>query len=682
MVGLHETAPSYHDERKHMSSMRYLLKVVLPLIILNMLAFLGYWLEPGGIEQTCPELKTYLDLISISLDLGNAILGSVLVSILAMPVMRFLKRPEGSTDAELEHVARRNLRMPDLAMLVMMLNGLILLIGEWTLHRAGGEAVIAVLTKVPLQDLASMLMFPLLVRLLALKPSSEAFRVIYAEYQKRGLSWPLYDIPLGPQLIALCCIIVAATVLFTTGVSANFAASTTQKDAIRAMEEMHTFVLNRLGAKDATLNDLRVQVDVLNADSRSRYAITDRNGTLLYNPKNITLFNNRWQSMNRIIREGIRNKDRFTGYDMVQGQVFCASAVNDTLALVSIYSIAEHSQGITGIIGNGLSNSAIVVILIIFVSLAIRNVISKPLKSLTERMSDLAAGQGDLTQRLQVTSADQLGMMSINTNRFIGVIERIVMDVRDTAMRVENATQEVQSGSQGLSQSTQEQAAAIEEVAATIEEMASAIKNTAANSEQGRSQTREIVTLAEQGGEIARALVKAMDEIKISSRKIGEITTTVNDVAFQTNLLALNAAVEAARAGEHGKGFAVVAEEVRALAQKSAQSAREIKTLIEDSLNKVDTGDRMVKQTYEALEKIVRSMEHLAQTIEEITVASTEQAGGVDEVNRAVSQIDTSTQNNASTVEELASTADALNIEARELGSLVKQFKVSEDRPD
>ena len=273
-------------------------------------------------------------------------------------------------------------------------------------------------------------------------------------------------------------------------------------------------------------------------------------------------------------------------------------------------------------------------------------------------------------------------MMSINTNRFIGVIERIVMDVRDTAMRVENATQEVQSGSQGLSQSTQEQAAAIEEVAATIEEMASAIKNTAANSEQGRSQTREIVTLAEQGGEIARALVKAMDEIKISSRKIGEITTTVNDVAFQTNLLALNAAVEAARAGEHGKGFAVVAEEVRALAQKSAQSAREIKTLIEDSLNKVDTGDRMVKQTYEALEKIVRSMEHLAQTIEEITVASTEQAGGVDEVNRAVSQIDTSTQNNASTVEELASTADALNIEARELGSLVKQFKVSEDRPD
>ena len=662
-----------------MSSIRYLLKIVLPLVGLNMLAFLGYWLEPGGIEQTCPELKAYLDLISISLDLGNAVLGTILIFIMARPVMRFLKRPEALSDTELEHVARRNLRMPDLAMLVMMLNGLILLIGEWTLHRAGGEAVIAVLTKVPLQDLASMLMFPLLVRLLALSPTNEAFRAIYAEYQKRGLTWPLYDIPLGPQLIALCCIIVITAVLFTTGVSANFTAGTMQKEAIRGMEEMQSFVLSRLDREKTSLDEMRTLVDALNAGGQSVYAVTDRDGTMLYNPKSLSLFNTRWQSMNRIIREGIKTNERFTGYDMVQGQVFCTSAVNGNLALVSIYSIARHSQGITGIIGNGLSNSVLVIILVIFVSLAIRNVISKPLKSLNEHMNDLAAGQGDLTQRLQVTSADQLGRMSINTNRFIDVVEQIVMDVKSTAMRVESATQEVQSGSQGLSMSTQEQAAAIEEVAATIEEMTSAIKNTAANSEQGRAQTREIVSLAELGGEIARGLVKAMDEIKIASRRIGEITATVNDVAFQTNLLALNAAVEAARAGEHGKGFAVVAEEVRALAQKSAQSAREIKTLIEDSLNKVDTGDRMVKQTHESLENIARRMEQLAQTIEEITAASTEQAGGVDEVNRAVSQIDTSTQNNASTVEELASTADALNTEARELGSLVKQFKVTEE---
>ncbi|HQP30818.1 MAG TPA: methyl-accepting chemotaxis protein, partial [Deltaproteobacteria bacterium] len=604
-----------------MSSMRYLLKIVLPVAGFNLMAFLGYWLEPGGIERTCPELKAYLDLISISLDTGNALLGSILIFALARPVMRFLERPEGLTDAELERVARRNLRMPDLAMLVMMLNGLILLIGEWTLHRAGGEAVIAVLTKVPLQDLASMLMFPLLVRLLALSPANEAFRRIYAEYQRRGLVWPLYDIPLGTQLIALCCIIVTAAVLFTTGVSANFAAGTVQKDAMRGMEEVQSYVLSRLDRDTATLADLKPHIDALNAGGKYVYAVTDRAGTMLYNPKDLTLFNTRWQSMNRIIRDGIKDKDRFTGYDMVQGQVFCTSAVNSNLALVSIYSISQNSEGITGIIGNGLSNSIIVIILVVFVAIAIRNVISKPLKSLNERMTDLAAGQGDLTQRLVVSSADQLGLMSINTNRFIDQIEQIVMDVKNTALRVEVATQEVQSGSQGLSQSTQEQAAAIEEVAATIEEMTSAIKNTAANSEQGRVQTLKIVGLAEQGGEIARALVKAMEAIKVSSRKIGEITATVNEVAFQTNLLALNAAVEAARAGEHGKGFAVVAEEVRALAQKSAQSASEIRALIEDSLNKVDTGDRMVMQTHEALENIAKSMEQLARTIEEITAS-------------------------------------------------------------
>jgi len=209
--------------------------------------------------------------------------------------------------------------------------------------------------------------------------------------------------------------------------------------------------------------------------------------------------------------------------------------------------------------------------------------------------------------------------------------------------------------------------------------MTSSIKNTAAHTEQSQSKTRDIMDLVGQGSTIANALVQAMNEIKLSSCKIGDITTTVNEVAFQTNLLALNAAVEAARAGEHGKGFAVVAEEVRALAQTSALAVREIKGLIEESIAKVDNGDAMGKQTDQALASIAHYMENLAQTIQEIAAASREQAGGVDEVNRAVSQIDTSIQNNATTVEELASTADALNAETSELGSLVKQFKVSEE---
>lgn len=256
-------------------------------------------------------------------------------------------------------------------------------------------------------------------------------------------------------------------------------------------------------------------------------------------------------------------------------------------------------------------------------------------------------------------------MLSINTNRFIEKLEQIISNVKGTALQVETVTQEVQMALIGSLHVHQKQAASIQQVAATIEEMSATIKNTAANSEQGRQQqTREIVVLAGQGSDIAHGLVEAMGEIKVSSRKIGEITATVNEVAFQTNLLALNAAVEAtARAGEHSKGFAVVAEEVRALARKSTQSASEIKTLIEDSLTKVANGDRMVQQTDEALEKIAQRMETLVHTMEEITAASTEQAGGVDEVQPGHQPDRHEHPEERLHGQGLASTADALRTE-------------------
>ena len=661
-----------------MSKNRYLIKLIMPLLVLNILPFLGYYLEPGSIAKTCPELKAYLDMVTILLDSANTIIGCTLIYLLARPVMRVLERTNEISDAELEKVAHRNMRMPDLAMLIMLLNGLILLTGEWILHRAGGEVAISVITKVPLQDTAVMLMFPLLVRLLSLSPANEAFLVLHAEYRRRGLKWKLQEIPLGTELIALCILLATAAVLFIAGVSANFTLETVQKSAIRNMEELHGITLEQLDRQQAGAAKLQPQIDRLNTAGESVFALASRDGELLYNPANLNLFNDRWQSMNSIIRDNIKNQERFSGYDMVQGQVFSISAINEQLSLISTYSIAENSEDITGIIGNAISNCILIIILVFFVAKAIRNIISRPLRSLTTRLENLAAGEGDLTQRLRVSSADQLGLMALNTNHFIENLEHIITNVKASAVTVETSTQEVQAGSQGLSQSTQQQAAAIEEVAATIEEMTSSVKSTAGNAEQGRSQTNQIVGLVDQGSNISRGLVQAMQEINASSRQISEIITTVNEVAFQTNLLALNAAVEAARAGEHGKGFAVVADEVRALAQKSANAAAEIKNLIEDSLQKVANGDHMVQQSDEALGKITDSIQTLSQTIEEIAAASGEQASGVDEVNRAIGQIDASTQNNASTVEELASSAESLNNEARTLGNLVKQFKVSE----
>jgi len=214
-------------------------------------------------------------------------------------------------------------------------------------------------------------------------------------------------------------------------------------------------------------------------------------------------------------------------------------------------------------------------------------------------------------------------------------------------------------------------------VAATIEEMTSTIKHTAANADEGRGKAKVMVDMANKTNTVSQALITAMSEMSSASKKIGDITVTVNEVAFQTNLLALNAAVEAARAGEHGKGFAVVAEEVRALAQRSADAARQIKVLIEDTVGKISAGDEMVKRSGEAIGEIIVHIETLSETMEEIATSSNEQARGVDELNRAVTQIDATTQQNAGTVEELSSTADAMNSEARELTQTVERFKVT-----
>ena len=301
-------------------------------------------------------------------------------------------------------------------------------------------------------------------------------------------------------------------------------------------------------------------------------------------------------------------------------------------------------------------------------------------RQISSSMMEIAQGEADLSKRLPVLSTDEVGEIAQWFNTFVENLEEVISKVKEAAVHVDVATKEVAAGAQGLSQATQEQASAIEEVAATIEQMTSSIKHNAENASEGRQKAMEMVRMANASGESAQELVRGMGEISEASKKIGDIIVTVNEVAFQTNLLALNAAVEAARAGEHGKGFAVVAEEVRALAQRSAEAARQIKSLIEDTVNKIAAGDSMVKKSGESLEQIIHHIQDLSQVMEEIAAASSEQASGVDELNRAISQIDTTTQQNASTVEELASTIDNLRAAAKVLADNASKFRTSFDQ--
>jgi methyl-accepting chemotaxis protein len=239
------------------------------------------------------------------------------------------------------------------------------------------------------------------------------------------------------------------------------------------------------------------------------------------------------------------------------------------------------------------------------------------------------------------------------------------------------AAQQLASASDAISSGAQEQAASIEETASTLEEITSAVKHNADSAQQAAQLAHASREAADKGGRVAADAVAAMKEVNQASRRIVDITSTIDEIAFQTNLLALNAAVEAARAGEQGRGFAVVASEVRNLAQRSASAAKEVKTLIEDSVSKVEAGYRLVETSGDALQQILGSVKRVTDFVGEIAAASREQSTGIDQVNTAVTQMDQVTQTNAAQTEELSGTAEELAQQGRQLLEVVAQFNLN-----
>ncbi len=284
---------------------------------------------------------------------------------------------------------------------------------------------------------------------------------------------------------------------------------------------------------------------------------------------------------------------------------------------------------------------------------------------------------GDLLAEIDIDQQDEIGQLAEALRGMAARLDEMARQIRLAAEDVARGTAEVHGSSEQLARSANDQAASVEEIAATIEEMTSSLKAAAMSAEDGRVKALSAIGLVNENVGRSREMASAMDEITAAAGKIRDITATVNEVAFQTNLLALNAAVEAARAGEHGKGFAVVAEEVRALAQRSAGSSREIRDLIETTIGKVQAGSQIVSQVAAAMEEINLTTLNLSQAMEEIAAANAEQASGVDELNRAIAQVDNGTQGNAAIVEELASNATAMQVAVGEMTDAVRFFKTS-----
>ncbi|WP_025138885.1 methyl-accepting chemotaxis protein [Achromobacter sp. DH1f] len=305
----------------------------------------------------------------------------------------------------------------------------------------------------------------------------------------------------------------------------------------------------------------------------------------------------------------------------------------------------------------------------------ISRTVLRPLHEASDHFEKISGG--DFTGRIDVRSTNEIGQLFGAIKRMQESLTRTVASVRRGVDEINVGSREISAGNTDLSSRTEQQAASLEETAASMEELASTVKQNADNARQANQLAASASDVAERGGSAVAEVVSTMQGISASSRKISEIVSVIDGIAFQTNILALNAAVEAARAGEQGKGFAVVAGEVRSLAQRSAQAAKEIKGLIEDSVTKVGAGSQQVERAGATMQEIVSSVKRVTDIMGEISAASEEQSSGIDQVNRAVSQMDEVTQQNAALVEEAAAAAGSLQEQAQRLAEAVAVFKIN-----
>ncbi|WP_160285442.1 methyl-accepting chemotaxis protein [Pseudomonas knackmussii] len=300
----------------------------------------------------------------------------------------------------------------------------------------------------------------------------------------------------------------------------------------------------------------------------------------------------------------------------------------------------------------------------------------KGLKDVSRMLAALA--QGDLTQRIEADYQGTFGELKDYSNNTAQSLSRMLGQIREAADTINTAAGEIASGNTELSTRTEQQASSLEETASSMEELTSTVKLNAENARQANSLAVNASEVATEGGNVVQKVVGTMSAINDSARKIADIIGVIDGIAFQTNILALNAAVEAARAGEQGRGFAVVAGEVRTLAQRSAAAAKEIKTLISDSVDKVESGNTLVAQAGQTMSDIVIAIKRVTDIMAEIAAASAEQSSGIEEVNSAVSQMDEMTQQNAALVEEAAASAEALQEQAGMLNQSVAVFKLDD----
>ena len=382
--------------------------------------------------------------------------------------------------------------------------------------------------------------------------------------------------------------------------------------------------------------------------------------------------------------EALRANDAPKATGIMRGpmnQLFVAvnQSANDLLAFQreAARNNFESTQSTYRLVRNScLSGMLFSVLLATAICVWLLRVIAKPLADAVKVARSVAAG--DLTNKIEITSSDETGQLLQALKEMNESLVRIVSEVRGGTETIATASSQIASGNMDLSARTETQASSLEETASSMEELTSTVKQNADSAYQANQLAMSESQVAVKGGAVVSEVVSTMGSINESARKIVDIIGVIDSIAFQTNILALNAAVEAARAGEQGRGFAVVATEVRQLAQRSAAAAKEIKSLIDDSVEKVDTGAKLVDQAGATMKEIVDSVKRVTDIMGEISTASKEQTDGIEQVNQAIAQMDEVTQQNAALVEEAAAAAASLQDQAVSLSHVVSVFKLGD----
>ena len=345
---------------------------------------------------------------------------------------------------------------------------------------------------------------------------------------------------------------------------------------------------------------------------------------------------------------------------------------NKLIADVRVESIAAYKSAFNLLVG------VIVVAFVVTAALGVQlyRIISGSLSNIQGTLESVSETL-DLTHQVRIERMDEVGHTAAAFNKLLTEIGDVVGVVRGATETVSSAAQQIAVGTGDLSSRTASQAAALEQTASSMEELSSTVGQNADNARQANQLARSASDVAVQGGSVVEKVTMTMSSINDSSRKIVDIISVIDGIAFQTNILALNAAVEAARAGEQGRGFAVVATEVRNLAQRSAAAAKEIKVLIEDSVEKVGSGTKLVEQAGATMSEVVTSVRHVTDIVAAISAATDEQNAGIAQVHQAITQMDHVTQENAALVEETAAAAQLLRDQAEELSRAVAAFTIS-----